>query len=72
MSQAMYCDRCGIMFPAYKIVKSELNLLLPDEGLRITSRYTQSERFAKDLCAHCADDIRDYFNRETKEIANGT
>ena len=71
MSRAMYCDRCGILYPEHNIRKVELIELLPAKKTDIVSTCRNATTRRRDLCSICFDKVVNFLNDE-QEAENGT
>lgn len=71
MSRAMFCDRCGILFPEHNLRKVELIELLPAKNPDTVSTCRNATTRRRDLCSICFDEVVKFLNGG-QEAENGT
>ena len=62
MSKAIFCDRCGILFPEHNIHKVELFELLPEKKRDTVSTSRNATTRRRDLCSICFDEVVKFLN----------
>lgn len=67
MSKAIFCDRCGILFPEHNIRKVELFEISPEKSSDTGSTYRNATRKRRDLCSICFDEIVKFLNGEQED-----
>ena len=70
MSKAVFCDRCGILFPERNIHRVELVEIFPETKYR-TAPYSgmlipecETKTLRKDMCSLCIEKVIKFFNEE--------